>query len=245
MWIIVFLFSSTLTVSGDAPVEQFYFNPSDIPQTILREARGAVTIMCLDAAFMKKYLNKIVPEVMVTLYVRTDDTFKKDETVNISGTKPLSGWLFNGTKVRRFPAVDRNGDFLKIVYDLERDLRAWINIQELSSLMPKGWGESASVMWFDTGKFGEYDGIDIFELLPNKRRKLYDEPYENSPGLRIDPLSDIRGESGNLTAIEQRNGFIRLGVYDPCEGKRRKLKWIRVRDKKGRLTVWPIVGLSC
>jgi len=158
---------------------------------------------------------------------------------------PDDGLEVNGAKVRRFPAVDRNGDFLKIVYDLERDLRAWINIQELSSLMPKGWGKSAHVMWFDTGKFGEYDGVDIFELLPNKSRMLYDEPYENSRALRIDPLSDIRGEPGNLIAIEQRNGFIRLGVYDPCEGKRRKLKWIRIRDKKGRLTVWPIVGLSC
>ncbi len=245
MWIVMLLLASTFPTRGDAPVEEFYFNLAAIPQTVLKEARGAVTVMCFDPDDNKKYFNKIVPEVMVTLYARTNGTFKKDKTLKLGATKPLSGWLFGGARVRRFPAVDRREHFVKIVYDTGKDLRAWINLEDLSALMTKGWGKSADVLWFESGEFGEYDGIDMFELLPNKRRKLYDEPCETTRTRWIDSTSDIPGLSGNLIAIEQRNGFIRLGSFDPCEGKRVKLKWIRVRDKKGRLTVWPTVGLSC
>ena len=144
MWLVVFLISSILPASADAPVEEFYFKLNDIPQRILSEAKGAVTVMCLDPAFIKKYRNKVVSEFMVPLYARTNGAFKKDKALKIGRTKPLSGWLFDGTRVRRFPAVDRNGDFMKIVYDVEKDLRAWINLQDLSALMPKGWGKSAT-----------------------------------------------------------------------------------------------------
>lgn len=243
--IVMLLLMAITPAQSDAPVEEFSIKLGDIPEAVLKDAKGAVSIMCLDSAFMKKYHNKTVPEVMVALYADTDDGLKKDKTIDIRETRPLSGWLFDGTRVRRFPVVDRKGSFLNIVYDVEKDMRGWIDPKDLSALMPSGWGKSANVMWFENGKFGDYDHVDIFELLPDKRRKLYDKPSGNASGRWVDPTSGILRDLGNLIAIEQRNGFIRLGVYDPCEGTRKKFKWIRIRDQKGRLTVWPHVGLSC
>ena len=57
---------------------------------------------------------------------------------------------------------------------------------------------------------------------------------------------DRHAPTGNLIITEQRNGFSRLAVRDPCDEKAlRHLGWIRLRDDKGRLTLWPDVGLSC
>ncbi|MFH1114483.1 MAG: hypothetical protein V1792_11225 [Pseudomonadota bacterium] len=242
---LLFLFWACLPVWADAPVEEYYFERSSLFQRIPADCKGALAVSCVDAPSMKKFHNQVVPEVTVTLYERSQSGFLKTRTVNIVETRPLSGYLFNGICFRRFPTVDRDRDFVNIVYDVEKGLRAWVKLDDLSGLLPKAWSESVFLTWFDEGRFKKHDCIDIFGLRPDTGRRLYDEPCETSRSRLIQSYDDIGDSAPNPVVVDYRNGFVRLGFFDSCEGTIRKSKWIRVRDKKGRLTIWPHICLSC
>lgn len=244
-WTAFCLFTATLPISADAPVEDYYIQPSLLPDSMFIECKGALTVHCMDAPSMKKYYNKVVPEVMVTLYEQSSGKFHKTNSINILVTKPFSGYVYGRTRLQRFPAIAQNGNFVKIVHDVEKNLRAWVKLEDFKGLLPKGWGESVFLTWFDRGKYQKYDCIDIFLLLGKHGRKLYDSPCETSQSRWIKSYPDIDKDAINPVVVEQRNGFVRLGFYDSCEGKIRKSKWIRIRDDTGKLTIWPHICLSC
>ena len=234
-----------LPILADAPVEEYSFEPDSVLERIPTDCKGALTVYCTDAPFMKKYRNKVVPEVMVTLYEKSGGTFLTRKTLNILETKPLSGFLYDGCRLRRFPAVDRHRNFVKIVYDVEKNLRAWVKLDDLTGLKPKGWAKSVFMTWFDEGIYEKEECIDIFGLLPGRGRRLYDQPCETSRSRWIETYDDIGDYPLNPVLVDYRKGFVRLGFYNTCDGTIRKSKWIRVRDKKGRLTIWPHICLSC
>ncbi len=199
-----------------------------------------------DAPYMKKYHNKIVPEVLLTFYEKSGGGFRKTRTVNILATKPLSGYEYGGTRLQRFPAVSRNRSFVKIVYDVEKNLRAWVNLDDLSKPEPEGTPAPVFVTWFDQGKYQDYDCIDLFRLLREHPLRLYDGPCQTSRSRLVESYDEIGKDAMNPVVVEQRNGFVRLGFYDSCGGTIRKSGWwIRIRDDKGRLTIWPHICLSC
>lgn len=245
LWTVVLFFAACLPISADAPAEEYYFEPSSLLEMIPADCKGVLSVSCTDTPFVKKYRNKVVPEVMVNFYEKSGGSFLKTKTVNIRATKPLSGYVYDGHSLRRFPAVDLDRNFVRIVYNVEKSLRAWVKLDELMGLLPKGWRESVFMKWFDEGKFQKYDCIDIFGLRPGRGVRLYDEPCETSRNRWIESYDDIGDYALNPVVVDYRNGFVRLGFYNTCEGTIRKSKWIRVRDKKGRLTIWPHTCLSC
>ena len=242
---VVLFFAACSPIWADAPAEEYYFEPKSLLEKIPADCKGVLSVSCTDTPFMKKYYNKVVPEVMVNFYEKSGGSFLKTKAVNILETKPLSGYIYDGVCLRRFPSVDLDRDFVKIVYDVEKGLRAWVKVDELRGLLPKGWGDSVFITCFDEGKFQKYDCIDIFGLRPGRGVRLYDEPCATSRNRWIYSYDDIGDYALNPVVVDYRNGFVRLGFYDSCQGTIRKSKWIRVRDNKGRLTIWPHICLSC
>ncbi len=236
--------------SADAPVEDYHLPYERIPAAVLTESRGALTIMCQDPDAMRKYHGKTVPEVVIRSYRRDGTSFVQAGTIPLRETRPLTGWLFDATRVRRFPSVVRKGEYVRIVYNVDKDLRARVRPKEFSDLMPKGWGDSASPDWFSGGVLPNRPVVDIWYLCKDKKRRLYDAPIETACSVVVTRQSlhkrlEAERLDGNPVITEVRGGFGLLGSFDPCSGQLKRFKWIRVRDDKGRLTIWPVVGLSC
>jgi hypothetical protein len=182
-----------------------------------------------------------------TSFVRSGDGFSADATIGFADMVAFSGWDFTKQALRRFPIVAADGDYLQIVYDVRRDLRAWLARSEFQQL-PELPIARLMETFFD-GRTIERCGIDVFGLLGgeygSKGRRVYAKP-ESGAAVRIVHATTDELPHGNATIVECRNGYAKIMFINPCGDQPESvLGWVRVRDCRGRLTIWCWTGLSC
>jgi hypothetical protein len=87
--------------------------------------------------------------------------------------------------------------------------------------------------------------VDIFRFIDKPERKLYKEPKDGSEYEVIKGEGGFTGKYWPLKIVDQKNGFVRIALVggwgDSGQGKEtfEPLGWIKVRDERGRLTIWP------
>lgn len=161
----------------------------------------------------------------------------KKDTIPFS-TWGLTGWRTNDS-IYRFPITAKENDYLQIVIDVQKEIRAWVNLQSLEiSFM-------VDVILFEAIKGKKWDTIINPILSGPWKVKVCEEPNESSKSFDLllggwDPLF--------FKAMESSGGYVKVDrwVYSQEAGKSsiKPLGWIRVKDKEGKLLIWVITSYS-
>ncbi len=153
--------------------------------------------------------------------------------------------------LRHFPVTRQRDGFLEIVYDVRKDLRAWVRMTRPDTMF-SGSTPSVNFTPFNgdqpiTHDWREAVLVDLNCLRRDPFVRLYKAPDVRAPWRLLDrnfrlPLS---GEEGVELIVGQRNGFGLLAL-DSCDGKERVLMgWVPLRDAEGRLLVWVSDDSGC
>ncbi len=69
--------------------------------------------------------------------------------------------------------IDRKGAYLQIVWDVKEDKRAWVNMDEISRLMPPNWPTS-NLDWYEAS--GQTKSAVAFFEFSRQAPKIYRDP---------------------------------------------------------------------
>ena len=246
---ILIMLSISLWSYADAPVETYYFERSQIPDDILRETKGVLTVSIIDPKAYAEYYNQSVIKDMpyISVFKKQKNLLKKIGVLDMTGVSTPTGGQYGPSIWHRFPVTNAQGVYLEIIYNLPKRKKCWVDFSELkSSLSP----EKPVLNWFTNQYSSETVSVDIFYLTRDNAIKLYDSPSLESSSHIITPQSEILSSYGAydvraLQIIERMNGFGRLVENIGLDRPPRRIGWIRLRDENGLLMVWPIMGLSC
>lgn len=187
------------------------------------------------------------PEISeISIYKSDNDSFSASGKIALKRFKPISGWVWNNQRSIRLPVTQRNENgYIEIVYDCINDLRVWIRPEALEASTSHNLNQT----YFHTNTT-QY--VDLFYLTENNTRKLYDKPLlaANYQTISTDTRLTVNernikygyDEIGYISTIE--NGFALLVHIDNTTGKKSNLGWIKIRDKKNRLNIWPLLPLQ-
>lgn len=234
--VILCLLTLSITTSADVP-KPTYFKPDQLPHAVLRDTIGV----------LRMYIGEIDPEFIKTTVPtykrRSSGKFSPDKPITIGSIFPIRN--FEEDIGMRIPIVDRDRDYIKIVSDARNNSRIWIRLPEVAQL---GFATTAHPFWLTGTAYSKQDTegepVDIFLLNENGKRKLYQSPSLDAWAKEISADSKLFNEQLPMI-IKQRNGFAQIGVYRNSDGKLVSIGWIKLRDSKGRMTVWPQYAPDC
>jgi hypothetical protein len=233
-------FVSLVTAIGTAAYDTLSVPFEDIHKAVLKDAIGILTVWCTDEGMeiyggSEKERMQLAEaqrrQLFLDTYVQCPGAFRKVAPLAVHDTVPLSKLEHEGV-IRRFPATRKAGQFVEMIYDVRRNLRAWV---QLTPSWPPGCEVSYDSL-SDDGPISPMP-VDLYCLATEHpvglSVRLYRSPDKNAKWSRLQYGSDYTD-----VLVEIRNGFGLL-VWEDCEGKRIKtLGWVPLRDKRGRLIVW-------
>jgi hypothetical protein len=245
---ILILLSMPLWCYADAPVETYYFERSQIPDDILRETKGVLTISIIDTKAYTEYYNQSVIKDMpyISIFKKGKNSFEKIGVLDKVDIRTPTGGQYGPSTWYRFPVTNAQGVYLEIIYNLPKRKKCWVDFSELKlSLSP----EKPVLNWFTNQYSSETVSVDIFYLTRDNVIKLYDSPSLESSSHIITPQSEILTSYGAydvraLQIIERMKGFGHLVENIGLDRPPRSIGWIRLRNENGLLMVWPIMGAS-
>jgi hypothetical protein len=235
----------------DAPAEQFLVPAEKIHPKALQEVRGVLTVTFAELDY---YIDiKMEPAKLLT-YKYTDTTGHQATRffLTIENTKALSGIDYSGVIIRRFPIVQYGDSFVQIIYNVEKNLRAWIQVVDnkyartsVGQLVP------ASSMLFTPGKNLSYS-FDVFYLLKGKKRIFYQTPNETSATIPVSsdqdfdiiPWRERKENVSSFTITEMENGFAKVNTQSGADGELLFAGWVKI-FVGGKLTVWEFETRGC
>jgi hypothetical protein len=251
LWIVIAAMIMAIPSQGysDAPVETYFLERTQIPDNVLREMKAVLTVRIIDPKAYAEYYSQpnMKQAPYITVYKKTGNSFKKMGILEKAQIKTPTGGEDRPSTWYRFPVTNSKGEYFEIIYDILGNKKCWVNFSELKSLLS---GEKPVLDWFTTQPSSEPISVDIFFLTRNKEIRVYTSPTSGSPSQALTPQSEILRtnevyDDRAFQIIERKNGFGHLGVNQGCDRPARSIGWIRLRDEKGRLLVWPITGLGC
>jgi hypothetical protein len=213
--------------------DSYNIRSTKISEQVLKDSIGVLTVSPMAGGG---------PNIKV--YRHSDDKFVFWKSLSVlQQTKAVSGFECRPDRYPQnsftchFPLVAQIDNFFLIVINPETNRRAWINRKEAE----KDW--SIDITFFEAShpKCCE-DLVDIFFFTESDKRNLYQHPSPDSP------FKVIGREAATCVVLKTfRNGFVQLAhIGDKSTNKpERSLGWVRLRDDKGRLTVWPHFTQFC
>jgi hypothetical protein len=245
---------------GIPGMDHHYLSYGQIPKQELRDAIGVLTVTCVDPnplydAGLAQFADRCRS---FPTYEQNGDQFEPGPGLEVGKTAPLTGFSYDSYTTRRFPVTDKRGGFLKVVWDCTNDKRTWVRFDNVNQLLP---GTRTGSAWYfcfnrpglDCGQQPPTE-IDMVYLLASDSREVYSQPSEDAPSevLTVGTGGDLTliGTDGHTrrdvdapgyVILEQRNGFALLAGQDWHEEERfHPIGWLRVFDKGGLLSLWPI-----
>ena len=225
--LIIIILHCTL-LYADAPYEQYHVAYNDISKDVLKNTIGILTIN----SGVKKGME-------LKTYSKSEKKFIFDKILRVKETTPISNFGYHPPidelhfENYRYPIVGKSGQYLQIVYDPKKNLKAWINIKEVKEKF------FTSIVMLDSIKTPSPFFVDIFYLTKNGRRKLYKEPKNDADFIII---SKNEPKYSMLKIIEQKNGFVKIGIvhinFETLGETIEPIGWIKIRDNQGMLTIW-------
>lgn len=220
---------------------------TEFPDAVLKDAIGMVSIWCFNEG-MAPADSK--PETLASF----EQAQKEEKTIDcykiVSGRFQLASLLSVGQFVpiysesregvlRCVPATKKQGEFVEIVYDVEKNLRSWVRLTGEAS-------EGCQIEFLSLIEDGPIAmRVDIDILIEGKHVKLYKSPNMKAESVDISydyicshAPSDMKAWS-LITLSELKNGFGLLTVEECDSDKLGFIGWIPLRDSQGRLQVWP------
>jgi hypothetical protein len=134
---------------------------------------------------------------------------------------------------------------LQLLCNLAQQRRCWVKPAELVKLWSPRGKDAPQPLWFDAG--GEALAVDLFFLSRDNSIRLYPRPDRNAAWQVLTPASVALSSFGAydpraLQLSERENGFGLLVEIGGCDALPRSIGWVPLRDEKGLLLVWPIMG---
>ena len=247
--ILVIILTISFQCYADAPYETYFLDRTQIPDNILRNTKAVLTVNITDPKAYAEYYgkSKIMDTPYISIFKKNETSFNKIGILNKADIKTPTGGEYGPISWYRFPVIDWQGEFLKIVYNLSEQKKCWVNFSELKS---SSIYDQPVLNQFTNQSSSETVTVDIFYLTKKNEIKLYNAPSLKSASQIVTPASKILTSSGAYDAgafqiVEQKNGLARLVHTFGLDMPTQSIGWIRLRDKNGLLLLWPILGYGC
>ena len=246
---LISIFRITIAFGVDTPRETFFVDARKIHPQALRGVKGIISIHFVETfhAIMIDH-----PAKIVTYAFEKEGSRSPSLALTLKNIRPLSGMDWEDATIRRFPVMEIRDYYYRIVYDVEKNLQAWIHCD------PSGFVRITTGHWV-RGEFAWLKSTEkmnlsanIFYLLDGKPRKVYEQPKTDSPAVEISnedefnklPNMDEREVVSNIFITQIKNGFAKIYSQGDCGAKPKFAGWIKIVEN-GRLTIWCVVLTSC
>ncbi|HQN10233.1 MAG TPA: hypothetical protein PLL76_23410 [Thermoanaerobaculia bacterium] len=233
----------TVPAFADGPAEHYHVTPSEIPTAVLRDTVGALTLFTCPHGTDVSQCNP--GDQGLTLLAAPNRRSARPVAQRLRSTVPISsnGYdheVFTRAVLEwRFPVVAVRASFVCIVYDVPRDLRAWLYLPHAIA------GERGFFTSFDrllASRTKQRFFLDPLFLRGGAPAQLY------SSASREHPTSLISEQDEILIPVAYRNGFVLVRsatARDSDSASPSVLGWLPVRDERGRLLLWLVNSVTC
>jgi len=204
--------------------EEFYQPRAEIRDAALKGVIGLVTVGMGPEPRSELPVYEVGPE----------GHFRLAGSLPLEQTRAISGLDDGIDSVRRFPVVARRGEYLLAVVDARSGERAWIREHE--------WRGPEDYVLFNTLEEAFLGaGVDVLALSREARAPLYraPSPKARSADTAMEPPLDA------LRVMRMQGDFAQVGISRGVEEDPEPVGWIRIRDDKGLLVVWPVMTDDC
>jgi hypothetical protein len=246
---LISIFKVTIALGIDAPTETFFVDAGKIHPQALRGVKGIISIYFVETfhAIMKDH-----PAKVVTYAFGKEGSRSPSLPLTLNNIRPLSGMDWEDETIRRFPVLEIRDEYYRIVYDVEKNLQAWIlcHPSGFVRITTGHWVRGAFTWLKSTDKMNL--SANIFYLLDGKSRKVYEQPRTDSPAVEISnedefnklPNRKEREVVSNIYITQIKNGFAKIYTQGDCGAEPKFAGWIKIVEN-GQLTIWSVVLTSC
>jgi hypothetical protein len=221
---------------ADLPHETFYLSREEISDEALRGVIGIAFIRSIPDPDQQP------PTGELTCFTPDGDTFEPDGSILLKEARAISGWDGDTESVRKFPVVERRGNYLHVVIDARTNERVW-----LSEVQEAEQGPDVEFLSFDSEEWS-WSGISLFFLAPTGETRLYGAPRLDSRSHLLSPAYPLRknGEVVHSPRIMGAKGdFMQLGIIVELALPLEPVGWVPITDEDGLLLIWPIYAPMC
>jgi hypothetical protein len=231
---------------ADLPSESMYMTRAEIPDESLRGVIGITFVSVFTGP--ERLIDGQEPLIMrgfegqLPVFVPSGDSFSPDGTLSLDAMRPISGWDYDFTALRKFPAVEQRGEYVRVVIDAQTNERAWLRLAPSNGKEP-----GVEFMSFSSPDWS-WSGIELYGLTPRAETRLYNSPRPES---RWHPLSPSRpprrqGEVvHDLRIIKAHGNFVQVGEMTELDQELAPVGWVPLSDEEGVLLIWPVYASMC
>jgi hypothetical protein len=233
---------------ADLPHESMYLTRSEIPDESLRGVIGIASVSVFTGPEQVLDGQQFLPirgfEGELPVFVPGEDGFTPGGTRPLSAMRPISGWDYGLTALRKFPAVEQRGAYVHVVIDARTNERAWLRLNKDNGNGKKpevGFTSFASREW-------AWSGIDVHVLAPRSETRLYGAPRPEARWHLLSPSQPARREGavvGDLRIIKTHGNFMQVGELIDLDQELAPVGWVPISDENGVLLIWPVYAPMC
>lgn len=243
----------TISLSFDAAVEEFLIESSRINPASLD---GAIGVYSITFAELNYAAEMDMPPASVQTFDPQSNYFSENKQVlpalTVNNTKAISGIEYSGLILRRFPIVERKESLIRIVYDSEKNLRAWVQQVDNNYVRTNVGQLIPATAFFFADRKNTSVTMDIFYLLNGKPRLFYEKPdaaartvaVANPQHMHLIPWSATSKEISGFLVTEIENGFAKVSTWHGADGEPVFAGWVKIFDGD-KLTVWEFAMGGC
>jgi len=242
----VLLLLTASSARADLPHEAMYLTRAEIPDESLRGVIG-IAFVSVYTGPESLLAGQEAPQArgfegQLPLFVPSGDGFSPDGTLFLETMRPISGWDYDYTALRKFPAVEQRGEYVRVVIDAQTNERAWLHLSPSNGKEP-----GVEFMAFSSPDWS-WSGIELYDLTPRAETRLYNAPRTEA---RWHPLSPSRpprrqGEVvHDLRIIKTHGNFVQVGEMTELYQDLAPVGWVPLSDEEGVLLIWPVYAPMC
>ncbi|HLM43897.1 MAG TPA: hypothetical protein VK458_08515 [Myxococcaceae bacterium] len=241
----VLLLTAT-SARADLPSESLYLSRSEIPDESLRGVIGIAFISVYTGPDPMLEVQDPTPvrgfDGELSVFVPSGDGFTPDGKISLTTMRPISGWDYAYTALRKFPVIEQRGNYVHVVIDAQTNERAWLQMHR-----EHGTGPEVNFTAFTSGEWS-WSGIEVYDLTPGGETRLYGAPRSEA---RWHPLSRSRparreGEVvDDLRIMKVHGNFVQVGELINLDEELDPVGWVPLTDENGVLLIWPVYAPMC
>ncbi|MFQ5906349.1 MAG: hypothetical protein ACE5JA_07230 [bacterium] len=219
----------SLPLFADAPYEKYHVTYEEVSKDALKGIIGVLTISSRSKG------NK-----ELRTYSKADKEFTYEKNLQIrTETTPVSNFGYHPSidkwhiESYRYPIVALSGEYLRIVYEPRKNLRAWICVKEVGEKF------RASIVRLDSVETPSPFFVDIFYFTESGKRKVYERP-DNKADFKVISRDEKRWWLQRI--VDQRGEFVKIANiqvdFESYKETIQPIGWVGIWDEQGRLTIW-------
>ncbi|QRK09633.1 hypothetical protein JQX13_05735 [Archangium violaceum] len=220
---------------ADLPHERFFLSREEISEEALRGVIGIAIIHTMTGPDYQ-------PTASLPRFAPRGDDFVTETALPLKQLRAISGWDWDYFAFRKFPVIEKRGEYLHIVIDAHTNERAWVS---LNTQAPQETG--VQFVPLDSPEW-EWNGIELYLLASQGQTRLYNAPRPEAISHPLSPLKPPRRNGaliGDLRIMKTRGKFMQIGELLSLDEPLAPVGWVPITDEQGRLLVWPVLAPMC